>query len=192
MQITGLASGLDTNAIVHRADGRPAAAGHEPDNQQTGLTAMNTQLTSIQTALQKVATDAQALGNPSLFALTQTISSTNSTLVGATATSSNGAVVGGYQVSVSALASASQKTFSFTSPTSADTVTIDGQQISLAAGAPPMTSSARSTPTRTWTCGRPPPRSLERRPGRRSSSPTADRRPPGSELHPGLRHRPTR
>ena len=33
------------------------------------------------------------------------------------------------------LASASQRTFQFTSPTSADTVTIDGQQISLAAGA---------------------------------------------------------
>jgi flagellar hook-associated protein 2 len=104
-------------------------------NQQTGLTAMNTQLTNIQSALQKVAADAQALGSPSLFALTQTVSSTNSTLVGATATSNNGAVVGGYQVSVSALASASQKTYSFTSQSSANTVTIDGQQISLAAGA---------------------------------------------------------
>ena len=36
---------------------------------------------------------------------------------------------------MSALASASQKTYSFTSQSSADTVTIDGQQISLAAGA---------------------------------------------------------
>jgi flagellar hook-associated protein 2 len=135
MQVTGLASGLDTNAIVQALMATQQQQVTNLQNQQTGLTAMNTQLTSIQSALQKVAADAQALGSPSLFALTQTISSTNSTLVGATATSSNGAVVGGYQVSVSALASASQKTYSFTSQSSANTVTIDGQQISLAAGA---------------------------------------------------------
>ena len=135
MQVTGLASGLDTNAIVQALMATQQQQVTNLQNQQTGLTAMNTQLTSIQSALQKVAADAQALGSPSLFALAQTISSTNSTLVGATATSSNGAVVGGYQVSVSALASASQKTYSFTSQSSANTVTIDGQQISLAAGA---------------------------------------------------------
>ncbi len=135
LQVTGLASGLDTNAIVNALMATQQQQVTNLTNQQTGLTSMNTQLTTIQTALQKVAADAQALGNPSLFGLTQTINSTNPTLVGATATSNNGAVVGGYQVSVSALASASQKTYSFTSQSSADTVTIDGQQISLAAGA---------------------------------------------------------
>jgi flagellar hook-associated protein 2 len=135
LQVTGLASGLDTNAIVNALMASQQRQVTNLTNQQSGLTAMNTQLQAIQTALTKVANDAQALGNPSLFANTQTITSTNSTLVGATATSSNGAVVGGYQISVTALASASQKTFSFTSPTAADTVTIDGQQISLAAGA---------------------------------------------------------
>jgi flagellar hook-associated protein 2 len=135
LQVTGLASGLDTNAIVTALMAAQQQQVTNLTNQQSGLTAMNTQLTAIQNALTKVANDAQALGNPSLFANTQTITSTNSTLVGATATSSNGAVVGGYQVSVSALASASQRTFQFTSPSSADTVTIDGQQLSLAAGA---------------------------------------------------------
>jgi flagellar hook-associated protein 2 len=125
LQVTGLASGLDTNAIVTALMATQQQQVTNLTNQQTGLTAMNTQLTSIQAALSKVADDAQALGNPS----------TNPTLIGATATSNNGAVVGGYQVSVTQLASASQRTFQFTSPTSADTVTIDGQQISLAAGA---------------------------------------------------------
>jgi len=134
LQVTGLASGLDTNAIVNALMAAQQQQVTNLTNQQTGLTAMNTQLTAIQNALTTVATDAQALGNPALFANTQTITSTDPTLVGATATSSNGAVVGGYQISVSALASASQRTFSFTSPSSADTVTIDGQQISLAAG----------------------------------------------------------
>ena len=102
LQVTGLASGLDTNAIVTALMATQQQQVTNLTNQQTGLTAMNTQLTSIQAALSKVATDAQALGNPSLFAYTQTITSTNPTLVGATATSNNGAVVGGYQVSVSA------------------------------------------------------------------------------------------
>jgi flagellar hook-associated protein 2 len=135
MQVTGLASGLDTNAIVQALMATQQQQVTNLQNQQTGLTAMNTQLTSIQSALQKVAADAQALGSPTLFALTQTISSTNSTLVGATATSSNGAVVGGYNIGVTALASASQKTYTFTSQSSPDTVTIDSQQFSLAAGA---------------------------------------------------------
>jgi flagellar hook-associated protein 2 len=135
LQVTGLASGLDTNAIVTALMATQQQQVTNLQSQQTGLTAMNTQLTNIQTALMTVANDAQALGNPSLFANTQTITSTNPTLVGATATSKNGAVVGGYEVSVSQLASASQRTFQFTSPSSADTVTIDGQQISLAAGA---------------------------------------------------------
>ncbi|MGH2884921.1 MAG: flagellar cap protein FliD N-terminal domain-containing protein, partial [Solirubrobacteraceae bacterium] len=104
-------------------------------NQQTGLTALNTQLTSIQNALQTVANDAQALGSPALFANAQTITSTNSTLVNATANSGAGAVVGSYSIQVSALASASHETYQFTSPTSPDTITIGTQQYSLAAGA---------------------------------------------------------
>jgi flagellar hook-associated protein 2 len=135
LQVTGLASGLDTNAIVTALMASQQQQVTNLTSQQTGLTAMNTQLTSIQSALSKVATDAQALGNPSLFAYTQTITSTNPTLVGATATSNNGAVVGGYQLSVSQLASASQRTFQFTSPSSSDNITIDGTQISLKAGA---------------------------------------------------------
>ncbi|HEY4828578.1 MAG TPA: flagellar filament capping protein FliD [Solirubrobacteraceae bacterium] len=135
MQVTGLASGLDTNAIVTALMASDQQQVTNLQNQSSGLTAMNTQLTNIQNALQTVANDAQALGSSSLFTPTQTVTSTNSTLVGASAVGSAGAVVGSYQVSVQALASASQRTFSFTSPSSADTITIDGQQISLAAGA---------------------------------------------------------
>jgi flagellar hook-associated protein 2 len=135
LQVTGLASGLDTNAIVTALMAAQTQQVTNLTNQQTGVTALNTQLQSIQTALQKVIADAQALHSPSLYANTQTVSSTNSTLVSATATASKGAVVGGYQVAVTQLASSAQRTFSFSSPASADTVTIDGQQINLAAGA---------------------------------------------------------
>jgi flagellar hook-associated protein 2 len=136
MQVTGLASGLDTNAIVQALMATDEQQVTNLTNQQSGLTAMNTQLTNIQNALQTVANDAQALGNASLFTPTQTITSTDSTLVSATANGSAGAVVGSYQVSVQALASATQASYTFTSPSSADTVTFDnGQTISLAAGA---------------------------------------------------------
>jgi flagellar hook-associated protein 2 len=134
LQITGLASGLNTNAVVQALMAVQQQQVTNLQNQQSGITALNSQLTSIQNALQTVAKDAQALGNPSLFANTQAITSTNSTLVGALATSSNGAVVGSYSIGVSALASASQETFTFNSPGSPDTLTIGGQQYSLAAG----------------------------------------------------------
>jgi flagellar hook-associated protein 2 len=135
LQITGLASGLNTNAVVQALMAAQQQQVTHLQNQQSGITALNKQLTSIQTALQTVADDAQALGSPTLFNNSQTISSTNSTLVGATATGSNGAVVGSYQIAVTALASASQRTFLFGSPTNADTVTIDGHDTNLAAGA---------------------------------------------------------
>src|SRR5690349_17656623 len=135
LQITGLASGLNTNSLVQALMAAQQQQVTNLQNQQSGITALNTQLTSIQTALQTVADDAQALGSPTLFASTQTINSTNPTLVGATAPGSNGAVVGSYQISVTTLASASQRTFLFSSPAGADTVTIDGHDTNLAAGA---------------------------------------------------------
>jgi flagellar hook-associated protein 2 len=135
LQITGLASGLNTNAIVQALMSNDTQRVTNLQSQQTGLTARDTALKSIQAALQTVANDAKAFQNPSLYTSTQTITSTNSTLIGASATSNNGAVVGGYQVTVSALASASQRTFSFTSPTADDSITIDGHTTSLAAGA---------------------------------------------------------
>ncbi|HEX4672701.1 MAG TPA: flagellar filament capping protein FliD [Solirubrobacteraceae bacterium] len=135
LQITGLASGLDTNSIIQALmaiDQQPITA---LQNQSSGLTATNTQLSSIQTALQQLSASAKALGSASLFTNTQTATSTNSTLVSASTTTGTGAVIGSYQVGVTNLASSAQRTFSFTSPTAADTVTIDGQQISLNAGA---------------------------------------------------------
>jgi flagellar hook-associated protein 2 len=137
LQVTGLASGLDTNAIVQALMASQQQQLTNLENQQSGITALNTQLTSIQTALQTVANDASALGSASLFANSQTVTSTDATLVGATLTSGATALVGSYQVSVQALATATQNTYHFTSPTSgADTITFDnGQTVSLAAGA---------------------------------------------------------
>jgi flagellar hook-associated protein 2 len=135
LQITGLASGLNTNAVVQALMAAQQQQVTNLQNQQSGITALNNQLTSIQTALQTVADDAQALGDPSLFANAQTITSTNSTLVNGTASGSNGAVVGSYALQVTALASASQETFTFNSPVSGDTLNIGTGSYTLAANA---------------------------------------------------------
>jgi flagellar hook-associated protein 2 len=131
-QITGLASGLDTDQIISEEMSiynQPVVA---LQNQQSGLNAQNSALTSIQSSLQTLESDAQALGDPSLFATTQAVTSSDPTRV--TATSTTGAGVGGYQVSITQLANSAQRTFSYTSPASADSVTIDGQQVTIAAG----------------------------------------------------------
>lgn len=131
-QVTGLASGLNTDQIITEE----MAIYNQPltqlQNQQTAVNAANTQLTTIQSALQTLATDAQALGNPSLFQTSQAVTSSDPTLVSGSTTS--GAAVGGYQVSVSQLANAASRTYTFATPVSAGTVTIDGQSVAVTAG----------------------------------------------------------
>jgi flagellar hook-associated protein 2 len=131
LQVTGLASGLDTAKIVSQMmeiQKRPVSA---LQNQQQKLTARNTQLTTIQHALKKVNDDALALLDPRIYRGTQKATSSDATRVAASTTT--GAGVGGYQVAVTQLANAAQRTFSFT--TAAATMTIDGHETSVAAGA---------------------------------------------------------
>ncbi len=136
LQITGLASGLDTNSIIQELMSVDKVPVTNLTNKQNALKALNTQLTSIQSSLQTVALNAQALGDPGLFGLSQTVSSSNSSLVSASTTSTGaGAVVGSYQVAVTRLATPSQRTVTFTSPANGDTFTIDGHQVTLGAKA---------------------------------------------------------
>jgi flagellar hook-associated protein 2 len=124
LQITGLASGLDTNSIITELMSIAKQPLTALQNQQTGFTALNTNLTSIQSALQGLATNAQALSSTTLFDPTQTVTSSDSSLVTATATGGVGAVVGGYQVAVSQMATAAQATYSFTPQNFPNTITV--------------------------------------------------------------------
>jgi flagellar hook-associated protein 2 len=136
IQITGLASGLNTNQIIQEEMALYQQPVTNLQNEQNGITAQNKALTSIQTELQTLESDAQALSDPSLFANTQSVSSTDPSLISATASSGQGAVEGGYQVQVNAMASSAQRTFTVSgSALSADTVTIDGQSVTLQSGA---------------------------------------------------------
>lgn len=132
MQITGLASGLNTNQIIQEEMSIYSQPVTNLQNQQTGLRAQNTALTSIQSELQSLVTDAMSLSDPSLFATSQAVTTSDPTKV--TATSSTGAAIGGYQVSVTQLANSAQRTFTYASPSSADSITIDGQSVTIPAG----------------------------------------------------------
>ncbi len=132
LQITGLASGLNTDQIITELLAIKAQPITALQNQEAGVKARDTALTSMQTALQTVFNDAQALEDPSLFHASQQVTSSDSTRV--SASSSTGAGVGGYQVSVSQLANSAQRTFTYASPSADDSITIDGHATTIKAG----------------------------------------------------------
>jgi flagellar hook-associated protein 2 len=133
ISVTGLASGLDTSSIIQAL----LAAERQPithlTNQQEKLTGQQSQLQTIKTSLMSLSFAAAELGRPSVFEGIQSVSSSEPARIGATI--SGGAGVGGYQLEVTQLANSAQRTFSFASPAAEDTVTIDGREYTLKAGA---------------------------------------------------------
>src|SRR6185437_6111066 len=81
LQITGLASGLDTNKIIQEEMAIYQQPVTNLQNQSSGLTAMNKQLTSIQQELKTLSADALAVGDPTLFKNQQPVSSSDTTRV---------------------------------------------------------------------------------------------------------------
>jgi flagellar hook-associated protein 2 len=115
----GLASGLDTNSIVDQL----MSIERQPQNRlklkQGQIDARKSALSDIQSRLKNLQLAAQDLKSPLLWIDTQTVDVNDPTKVAATRT--GGAGTGGYQLTVTQLASASQHWFSFPStPTGAD------------------------------------------------------------------------
>ncbi len=133
ISVTGLGSGLNTTEIVNALIGAERRPVTELSNQETTLQAQQTQLRSIQSSLQQLAFSAADLSSPELFNTTQAVTSSDPNQI--TALTTEGAGVGGYQVNVTQLANSAQRTFTFASPASAEEITIDGQEISVKAGA---------------------------------------------------------
>lgn len=133
INITGLGSGLDTNAIVSALMAAQRQPVQRMSAQQARLQAERSQLQSIQASLQQLSFAAAEFSLPSLFDSTQSVSSSNQALVAATATV--GAAPGAHEVAVAQLARAAQRTFSFASPSEEETISIDGHALALKAGA---------------------------------------------------------
>jgi len=132
LSITGLASGLDTAAIVSALMGVEREPVVHLTDQQEKLQGDQAQLQSIQGMLSQVALSASEFSLPSAFESTQSVTSSNSALVAAAA--SVGAVVGGHEVEVTQLATSAQRAFAFTSPASETKLTIDGHEIAVKSG----------------------------------------------------------
>jgi flagellar hook-associated protein 2 len=133
ISVSGLASGLDTSSIIQAL----LSAERQPiihlTNQQEKLSGQQTQLQVLKTSLLNLSFASDEFILPSLFEGVQTVSSSEPARVSATIT--GGAGVGGYQLEVTQLANSAQRTFAFQSPAAEDTLTIDGREYTLKAGA---------------------------------------------------------
>jgi flagellar hook-associated protein 2 len=133
ISFSGLASGLNTSSIIQALLSAERLPITHLTNQQEKLVGQQTELQTIQNSLQQLTFSAFEFTLPSLFEGTQTVSSSEPARIGAAITS--GAGVGGYEVEVTQLANSAQRGFTFTSPAAEDTITIDGREYTLAAGA---------------------------------------------------------
>ncbi|MBB4661016.1 flagellar filament capping protein FliD [Conexibacter arvalis] len=130
--VSGLASGLPTADILAQMMAIEKRPRMLLDTKQTLIEARQQLLRDFQTKLRAVQTAAADLRSVALWAQTQAVESSDPTKVAATSTS--GAGVGGYQIEVSQLANAAQRTFAFTSPTADGEIVIDGHATRVTAG----------------------------------------------------------
>src|SRR3954447_17361336 len=139
----GLASGLDTNSIVDQL----MAIERQPETrlktQQSQIKQKKTDLGSLQTTLQNLQFAAEDLKSPTLWLDTQSVDVNDPTKIAATRT--GGAGTGGYSVTVTQLASASQHWFNYpaSGPGTDDTFTVGGHSMTIAAGSD-LTSAANT------------------------------------------------
>jgi flagellar hook-associated protein 2 len=131
ISLPGLASGLNSTAIISEIISLDSQPMIQLELEQAGVNEQTVQLESLQNSLQTVVNDAQNLSGPGLFDSTQTATSSDPTLITATATT--GAAIGGYQVNVTQLATAASRTYTYASPGSSDAITIDGQPLTIPA-----------------------------------------------------------
>lgn len=132
ISVSGLASGLNTSELISELmDVEREPVTHVSD-EKAKLQAQQTALQNVQTSLQALANLASEFSLPSLFESSQSVTSSEPTRVAAATTS--GAGVGGYEVEVTQLANSAQRTYTFTSPASEETITVGGQEFTLKAG----------------------------------------------------------
>jgi flagellar hook-associated protein 2 len=133
INITGLASGLDTGSIINALMNAERIPITQLTHQQEKLQGQANALASMQSSMRALSFAAFEFRLGTLFENSQAVSSSEPLRVSAATTS--GAGVGGYEVEVTQLANSAQRTFTFTAPAAEDTVTIDGHEYTLEAGA---------------------------------------------------------
>ncbi|HEY2478501.1 MAG TPA: flagellar filament capping protein FliD [Solirubrobacterales bacterium] len=130
--VNGLGSSLNIESIIEELMAVERQPKARLETREGQVKARETALQGIKTKLEAVETAMFALKSPGLWEDVQTISSSSSAV---TAELDGAAGAGGYQVEVSQLARAEQRTYTFEESAEASTLMIGGQTIELGPGA---------------------------------------------------------
>ncbi|MGI8780601.1 MAG: flagellar filament capping protein FliD [Solirubrobacteraceae bacterium] len=131
--LAGLASGVDTAAIVEQLMGLERQGKARLQLRQSGIASQQTTLRDLKTKLDALKAAAADLRAATTWSEGQTVESSDARVAVAR---TGGAPIGGYSVRVAQLAASAQKTYTWTESASATTLSIDGDG---PAGADPIT-----------------------------------------------------
>lgn len=136
INLSGLATGLDTGALIDNLLAIERQPRTRLATQQTAQLTAKNQLQAVSDALKKLQTAAQALSDPAIFGNKQAVEIGAAST--ATATIVSGAPTGGYALQVDRLARSSQASYAYTAPTADGTIAVAGagwnDAISVTAG----------------------------------------------------------
>jgi len=132
ISVSGLVSGLDTDAIVSQLLAIERQPRSRLELRQVSATARQDSLRDISAKLRALETATRELRSPLMAGETQTLSVADATKL--TATRTGTVAAGGYAVEVTRLAAADQRSWTWTPPTSDARLTIEGTQVDIPAG----------------------------------------------------------
>lgn len=141
IQLSGLASGLDTDSVINALTALERAPRARMTMRQAGLQARQKALGDIAGRLRSLVDAAQALGSTTTWKDAQTVTSADASKVAARQLTV--AAPGGYSIAVTRLATAEQRSYAYTPPDADDTLTIGSGSVTIAAGAS-VTDAARA------------------------------------------------
>jgi flagellar hook-associated protein 2 len=129
IQLSGLASGLDTASIIDQLMSIEKAPRTKITDKQTAANQKESALKTLSTKLKALGTAASDLSSPISWNPVQTVESSDSAKI--TASQVSGVGPGSYTLTVTQLASAEQRTFGYVPQAGAGTVTINGHDVPI-------------------------------------------------------------
>ena len=132
IQLSGLASGLDTQSLIAGLMQVEAAPRQKLVLNQSAVQARKDALQQVSDKLNALKLASDNLASAATWAPVQTVTASDPTK--ATTRMISGAGPGSYQVNVTSLASAEQRTYSYTAQTADQTYTLGGKTLTITAG----------------------------------------------------------
>ena len=132
IKFEGLGSGIHTQEIVNALMAVERQPLQRLQNQKTVTEDQEQALNSLLNSFRSLQLASAELGSPLLFQTAQTVTSTDPSLVNAALTGT--APPGGYTVTVSQLATAAQRTFTYKAPSAETAITVEGRELKVRSG----------------------------------------------------------